>query len=144
MLQENIRIYVRDLFVAEAKKKTYMLNDEHVACMRIFAIEDEGKDFFWFPQYCLTFLNARAINCLDGVNKVLVSESRMFHKDLKTLFFTECAGYHWYHLGLVNMWCLDPSLPNDNQEKAVIYFFDSLKNQERDAHGLSLAIKICE
>ena len=42
------------------------------------------------------------------------------------------------------MWCLDPSLPNDNQEKAVIYFFDSLKNQERDAHGLLLAIKICE
>ena len=92
-MQKNIGIYVSDLFVAEAKK-TYMLNDEQVACMRIFAIEDEGKDFFWFPQYCLVFLQKRGVFSLDRV-KVLVLDSRMFHKDLKTLFFTECAGYHW-------------------------------------------------
>jgi hypothetical protein len=142
LLQKNIRIFVRDLFVAEAEN-TYMLNDEHVACMRIFAIEDERKDFFWFPQFCLNFLMVKGICSLDDM-KVLVSESRMFHKDLKTLFFTDCSEYHWYHLGLVNMWCLDPSLSNDNQEKAVIYFFDSLQNQERNAHGHLLATKICE
>ncbi len=84
---------MRDLFVAEAVG-TYMMNDELVACMRIFAIEDEGNDFFWYPQYCLGHLLEKEIRCLDRIN-VLVKESRMFCKELKYQFFTHCEGMHW-------------------------------------------------
>lgn len=121
-----------------------MFNDALVNCMRILAIEENEKNFIWFPVDYLSYFHEpkKGITCADRIPS-LVQDSEMFCDHLKFIFFTECKGSHWYHFGLINMWCLDSKLENKHGEKPVIYFYDSLVKNERTEYGKESAKLLC-
>ncbi len=124
-----------------------MYNDTLVSCVRIFVIEEDNEnDFCWFPvDYLARFLSALPNYGITSADRIpsLVSRSRMFCKDLKFIFFTECKRSHWYHFGLINMWCLDRQNENKHGEKPVIYFYDSLATTERTEYAKECAKTLC-